>query len=61
MSLYIRMALYALFTTLSNQGLDIYDPATDQVSFKVEDAALFISGIVGFVVTFVMSRFAAVR
>jgi hypothetical protein len=61
MSLAIRMALYALFVTLSNQGVDIYDPETDQISFQLQDLTLVLSGIVGFAATFVASRFAKVK
>lgn len=61
MSLAIRMVLYALFTTLSNQGVDIYNPETDEITFRVEDLALVLSGITGFVLTFVSSRFAKVK
>jgi hypothetical protein len=61
MSLAIRMVLYALFVTLSNQGVDIYDPETDRISFQLQDLTLVVSGIVGFAATFVASRFAQVK
>lgn len=61
MSLVIRMVLYAFFTTLSNQGVDIYDPQTDRISFQVEDLALVLTGVIGFILTFISSRFAKVK
>lgn len=61
MMLAIRMVLYALFVTLANQGIVIYEPETGVVSFNVDELTLVLAGAAGFVLTFISSRFAKVR
>jgi hypothetical protein len=58
MMLYVRMALYFLFPILASQGLVIWNEEAGTVTFQVEDLVVVIMGVVGFVMTFITSRFA---
>ena len=58
MGLFLRMVVfYPFFMWLSNQGFDIYDPATDTVTFQLESAAALLGGVAGYAATFLASRY----
>lgn len=62
MMLYIRMVLYAIFAGIAGQelGLD-FNQTTGMISFHVDDAAKIVTGVLGYVLTFVASRYASAR
>lgn len=58
MGLFLRMfILYPFFMWLGNQGVQVYDFATDTVSFKLEDLLMAATGIGGYITTFLVSRY----
>lgn len=59
--LYIRMFLYALFGIVAGQGLAVYDAEAGTLTFHVEHLATLATGALGFVTTFITSRFAKHR
>ena len=61
MMLYIRMVLYLIFGVMAGQGLVVFDAVEGTVTFKVEDALIAGTAIVGFVGTFITSRVAAAK
>jgi uncharacterized membrane protein len=61
MFLYVRMILYFVFSAFSGTGIAIYDSAAGTITFQIDDLARLITGIVGFVATFVASRIASAR
>ena len=61
MTLYIRMAVYALSALFAGQGLAIYDADAGTLTFQVEDIAVALGGAGVFVATFITSRFSKVR
>lgn len=61
MTLYIRMALYALSMLFAGQGLAIFDAEANTLTFRLDDVAVALGGVGVFVATFVASRFATVR
>lgn len=61
MTLYIRMALYLIFGALAGQGLVVFDQTAGTVTFNIEDVVTVLSGLGGFVATFIVSRVAKAR
>lgn len=61
MSLAVRMLLYALFAGLASLGVVEFDHQTGDVAFNIYSWELAATGIVGYVATFVTSRFAKVK
>jgi hypothetical protein len=61
MSLAIRMVLYALFSGLATVGLISFDSATGDVGFNIYSIEAIVVGVVGYIVTFAVSRFASVK
>lgn len=57
----IRMLLYAVFAAMANEGLVLFDADAGTVTFKIDDLMLFGSGVVGYIGTFVTSRYAKAR
>lgn len=58
MGLFLRMFIfYPFFMWLANQGVEVYDFATDTVTFQLEDVVTFAAGIGGYVATFLASRY----
>lgn len=58
MSLYIRMALYALFAGVAGFGFATFDWEAGTVTFQIDEIAQMLGGAVGFVGTFWASRIA---
>ena len=58
MSLYIRMALYAICAGLAGYGFASFDPAAGTVTIQVDEVAKMIAGAAGFIATFLASRIA---
>ena len=61
MSLAIRMVLYALFSGLASLGFIQFDATTGDVAFNVYSLEMVAVGIVGYLGTFLASRFAKVK
>jgi hypothetical protein len=61
MMLAVRMFLYLVFGALAGQGLVVFDQTAGTVTFRVEDLMLIVTGLAGYLGTFVASRFAKVR
>lgn len=61
MSLAIRMMLYALFAGLASLGVVEFDHQSGDVAFNIYSWELAATGLVGYVVTFVSSRYAKVK
>lgn len=61
MTLYIRMALYALSAGAAGMGLGELSPDGAHFTISLDTAAQIIGGSVTFIGTFVASRFAKVR
>ncbi len=61
MQLAIRMGLYWAFTMLSAQGLILFDEGAQTVTFKVDDVAIFLAGVLGYLGTFAWSRIAKAK
>ncbi len=59
--LYVRMALYAVFATIANQGFAVFDTDTGTLTFHLDSLAAIVVGALGFVATFVASRFSTVK
>ncbi|MGB1214775.1 MAG: hypothetical protein ACPG4X_15525 [Pikeienuella sp.] len=57
----IRMLLYAVFAAMANEGLLLFDADAGTVTLKIEDIMLFGAGVVGYIGTFVTSRYAKAR
>jgi hypothetical protein len=55
------MVLYAIFAGMAGLGLVDFDPSSGIVSFSVNSLEFAISGILGYIATFVASRFAKVK
>ena len=52
------MALYLAFGALAGQGLVIFDQDAGTVTFQIEHLTVAMTGLAGYVVTFVSGRFA---
>lgn len=61
MSLAIRMVLYALFSALATAGLVDFNAETGDVAFNIYSIEAVAIGIVGYMTTFLASRFAKVK
>ena len=55
------MVLYFFFASLSSQGVDVYDPQTGIISFHIEELVTVLTGLGGFIATFLGSRWAKKR
>ena len=58
MGLFVRMALYALFSGMSGYGFGTLDPSTNDFTVNIDQLAQILGGAFGFVATFVASRIA---
>lgn len=58
MSLYIRMALYALSAGAAGYGLATFDPTTGLLTIDLNQFAQVLGGIVTFIGTFIAGRIA---
>lgn len=58
MALYIRMALYLIFGVIAGNGLAVYDANEGTLTFHVDQLEPVLTGLFGFVSTFVAGRFA---
>jgi hypothetical protein len=61
MSLAIRMTLYFAFAALASLGVVDFDQASGQVSFNIYSLEMAAIGVVGYLATFLASRFAKVK
>lgn len=61
MMLAVRMMLYFIFPLLASQGLAVWDEEAGTLTFTVENLTVALMGILGFIGTFVTSRFATKR
>ena len=57
-ALYIRLGLIALAGAFADQGLAIYDPVAETLTFRVSDLTALGTGVVLFAGTYVWSRVA---
>jgi hypothetical protein len=57
MALYVRMALYAAFTTIANQGFAVFDHDAGTLTFHLDNLTVIAVGALGFISTFIVSRF----
>lgn len=59
MGLFLRMAvLYPVFLYLSSLGVVVFDQTQGTVTFRIEDLALALTGLGGYIATFLWSRWA---
>lgn len=56
MGLIFRMAIYFAFAALASQGLVIFDAEGGTVTFEIEKVEYVLSGIVGYLSTYGVSR-----
>lgn len=61
MTLYIRMFLYLIFGWLAGQGFILMDDINGTISVRVDDISLMLSGLLGFIGTYIGSRIAKAR
>lgn len=61
MFLAIRMVLYFIFPLLASQGLAVWDEEGGSLTFHIDNLTTALVGLLGFVGTFVASRFATKR
>ena len=61
MALVIRMILYFLFPLIAGQGIGVFDPKSGTLTIQIDSVVPILAGAVGFVVTFVVGRWAKVR
>jgi len=61
MGLAIRMILYLVFGWLSGQGVGFFDPDGGVYTITVESAQIAVTGLIGFVGTYIASRWAKAR
>lgn len=61
MALYLRMALYFVFASLSSAGWLEWDAVEKTVLIDVDGMAVAIGGAVGFIATFLAGRWAKSR
>lgn len=61
MFLAIRMVLYFLFPLVASQGLAVWDEEAGTLTFHIESLVPAIVGFLGFIGTFIASRFASKR
>jgi len=54
----IRMILYFIFASLSGMGIGVFAEESSIYTIDVESLTVVVAGLVGFVVTFITSRFA---
>lgn len=55
------MVLYALFSALATAGLVDFNAQTGDVAFNVYSLEAVVIGLVGYMATFLTSRFAKVK
>ena len=58
MGLLIRMCLYLIFAGLAGAGIGSFEDASGQYSVNADDLVTVIIGLIGYVGTFVSSRWA---
>jgi hypothetical protein len=61
MALVIRMILYFLFPLIAGQGIGVFDPESGTLTVQIDSVVPILAGAVGFVVTFVVGRWAKLR
>jgi len=61
MALYLRMALYYLFASLSGAGWLEWDATDKTVLINVDDMSVALAGAIGFVATYLAGRWAKRR
>lgn len=61
MLLAVRMVLYFLFPLVASQGLAVWDEEAGTLTLHVENLTAAIVGLLGFIGTFIASRFAVKR
>lgn len=54
----IRMVLYFIFAGLSGNGVGTFIEDSSVYSIDVDSLAVVVAGAIGFVITFITSRFA---
>lgn len=59
MGLFIRMLLYLLFGAIAGFGLGTFDGEAGTMTINVDSLAAVLTGIVGYVGTFVVGRVGA--
>ncbi len=59
--LYIRMILYAVFAALAGMQIGSFDAAGGTFTVSADQLAGIIAPLVGYVVTFLASRYAKIR
>lgn len=57
----VRMVLYFLFAGAAGAGIATHDPVAGTLTLDIESLTSTIVGTLGFIGTFVASRFARVR
>lgn len=59
--LYVRMALYAVFSAMAWNGFITFDPEAGTVTFQIDQLIQIIGGVGGYLATFAASRWAKHR
>lgn len=61
MFLAIRMILFFLFAGIAGQGIAVFDPDAGTLTFELESLTATVTGLIGFIGTFISSRWAKAR
>lgn len=61
MFFFIRMLLYFVFGACAGQGVGVFDETTGSFTVEVNDLATLLTGVGGYLGTFLSSRIAKAR